>query len=405
MKKTTTLFLGVTLASSLFLTACGSGATQTSKTNDTKNTVVSSSESAKTGNFVLDYVPKKKNGFTVGFSNGYFGNTWRSQYVDGVKEVGDKFKKQGVLNNLIIQNTNGVPDQIAAIQNMINQGVDALVINPASSTALNAVVSKAVAKGIVVIIDDDPAEFPNTINVTNDNYTFWKIQTKWLAEQLHGKGNIVEITGLAGNTADELRQKAAQDVLKDYPNIKVLASAPGGWDETKAKQAMSNFLSAYKNIDGILEQDVMAEGVLQAYEAAGQQPPVMTGDYTYGFLHKWKEKYPNLNSMTTPYAPGVGANGVEVAVRLLEGYKLKQDVLVSNPLKPDLKNTIISASPYVVTKTADPKGAWMQGLDPKTKAIGLDDALKIGEGKPDGASLDAVWNDQELDSLFNAPAK
>ncbi|UOF91011.1 substrate-binding domain-containing protein [Fodinisporobacter ferrooxydans] len=404
MKREVTFFLGATLATSLVLTACGSNGTSTSSSNQTKSTAISS-KSNKTGNFVLDYVPKKKNGFTVGFSNGYFGNTWRSQYVDGAKAIGDKLKKEGVLKDLIIQNTNGVPDQIAAIQNMINQGVDALVIDPVSSSSLSAVVAKAVSKGILVIIDDDPANYPNTINVTNDNYAFWKIQAKWLAEQLHGKGNIVEITGIAGNSADQLRQKAANDVLKNYPNIHVLASAPGGWDETKAKQAMSNFLSAYKNIDGILEQDVMADGVLQAYKAAGKQPPVMTGDYTYGFLRKWKNQYPNLNTMTTPYAPGVGADGVEVAVRLLEGYKLKPNVLVQNPLQPGVKNTIMNPAPYVVTKTADPNGAWMKGLDSRTKAIGLDDALKIGKGQPDGASLDSVWSEQDLDSLFSKPAK
>ncbi|MDB4868102.1 MAG: transporter substrate-binding protein [Cohnella sp.] len=384
----------------------GNSATASSDPKASQSAAPSNSASAtaaKTGNFALDYVPKKKDGFTIGFSNGYFGNTWRSQYVGGVKAVGDKFKKDGVLKDVIIQNTNGVPAQIAAVESFINSGVDAIVLNPVSSSALAPVVAKAVAKDILVIISDDPAEYPNTINVTGDNGAFWRIQAKWIAEQLGGKGNIVQITGIAGNSADQLRQKEAKAVLDKYPDIKVLGSAPGGWDPTKAQQAMSNFLSAYKNIDGVLEQDVMGNGVIQAYEAAKKPLPVMTGDYTFGFLRLWKNKYSDLNTMTVPYAPGVGANSLEVTVRLLQGYKLKPESLVANPLKPDLKNTIFSAAPFVVTKEAQPDAPWMKGEDSKIKAISLDEALKIGEGQPDSASLDSYWTEDQLDQLFIKP--
>ncbi|MCL6549031.1 MAG: substrate-binding domain-containing protein, partial [Alicyclobacillus sp.] len=326
--------------------------------------------------------------------------TWRAQYVDDAQQEANKFIKQGIVKKFIVQNTNGVPAQIAAVQSLINQGVDALIINPASSSALAPVVAKAVRQGILVVIDDDPATYPNTINVTGDNYNFWKIQAEWIANQLHGKGNIVWITGLAGNSADEIRQKAANDVLKHYPGIKTLAKAPGGWNETQAQNVMSTFLAAYKNIDGVLEQDVMAQGVINAYVANKRPLPIMTGDYTFGFLREWKNKYPNLDTMTVPYSPGVAANGVGVTVRLLQGYKLKPSALSPNPLDPQLRNTILSPAPFVVTKTAQPHAPWMKGLDPRTKAIGLDQALKLGKGKPDSASLDAYWTDKELDSLF-----
>ncbi len=423
MQRKMSIFLSLIIVMTVVLAGCGSkstdssgssnGGTSTNAGQQTEQPKQSPSpadngsqaeQTKKTGNFALDYVPKKKEGFTVGFSNGYFGNTWRSQYVEGVKTVGDKFKKDGILKDVIIQNTNGVPAQIAAVESFINSGVDAIVLNPVSSSALAPVVAKAIAKGILVVISDDPAEYPGTINVTGDNTAFWRIQANWIAEQLHGKGNIVEITGIAGNSADELRQREAKKVFEKNPGIKVLASAPGGWDPTKAQQAMSNFLSAYKNIDGVLEQDVMAPGVIQAYEAAKRPLPIMTGDYTFGFLRTWKNKYPDLVTMTVPYAPGVGANSVEVTVKLLQGYKLKPESLQPNPLNPDLKNTVLSPAPYVVTKDAQPDAPWMQGEDPKIKAISLDEALKIGEGQPDSAALDAWWSEEQVNSLFEKPS-
>jgi len=410
MKSKWTFLLSLVLILSLVVSACGSS--NSGNTNSGSNSGSSGSgdsgssggETKKYNNFALDYVPTKKDGFVIGFSNGYFGNTWRSQYVAGVEEVGNKYKEQGIIKDLIIQNTNGVPAQIAAVESFINQGVDAIVLNPVSSSALAPVVAKAIAKGILVIISDDPAEYPDTINVTGDNAAFWRIQAKWIAEQLGGKGNIVMITGIAGNSADELRIREAEKVLANYPDIKVLGSAPGGWDPTQAQQAMANFLAAFNNIDGVLEQDVMADGVIQAYEAAKRPLPIMTGDYTFGFLRKWAEKYPDLNTMTVPYAPGVGANSLEVTVKILQGYKLKDEVLQPNPLKPDLINTILSPPPYVVTKEAQPNAPWLEGEDPAIKAISLEEALKIGEGQPDSAALDSYWSEEEVEAMFNPPS-
>jgi len=392
MKKIT---ISIILILVMILSVACSGTSNENASNGSSSTTTGSS-----GNFVLDYQPTKEKGFIVGFSNGYFGNTWRSQYVEGVEKVGEKYKELGIIDDLIIQNTNGVPEQIAAVESFINQGVDAIVLNPVSSSSLAPVVAKAINKGILVIISDNPAEYPNTINVIGDNGNFFKVQTKWLAEKI-GKGNLVHITGVAGTSADQIRQDVAKEILADYPDIKILADAPGGWDQTKAQQVMSNFLSAYPQIDGVLMQDVMTQGVLQAYKAANRDLVPMTGDYTFGFFRTWKDQYPDAEMIGVPYAPGVGANSMEVAIHILMGDKLKDDVLVENPVNPEIKNSIISTVPYVVTKDGDSDAVWMkyEGLE-NTKAITLDEAIKLGEGLPDGASLDSQWSDEEVKALF-----
>src|SRR5699024_12189975 len=111
---------------------------------------------------------------------------------------------------------------------------------------------------------------------------------KWLTEKLEEKGDIVQITGLPGNTADDIRNEAADDELENFPDINVLDSKPGKWSQSEAQEVMSSFLSTYDNIDGILEQDVQAEGDLRAYDVADEDPPFMTVDYTYNIRRKWE---------------------------------------------------------------------------------------------------------------------
>ncbi len=134
-------------------------------------------------------------------------------------------------------------------------------------------------------------------------------------------------------------------------------------------------LSSYDNIDAVLTQDVMGEGILKAFENAGKKPTIMTGDYVKSFFNKWKAN-PELNTIAVPYAPGISATSLDVAIKLLQGYEIKPEVLVGNPMDETLVNSIMIDPPYVVTKTGEASAIWMDGLV-GTKAITLDEAMMI----------------------------
>lgn len=340
----------------------------------------------------------KKSGFVLGYANGYTGNTWRAQFIDNIQKKGEEYKKDGTLEKLILVNSPAdINQQINQVNDLITQGVDALLIDPVSAPAVKPVVPRAVSSDILTLISNDPAPTPEAKNVVGDNYTWWEIQTKWLAEALGGKGNIVMVTGVPGNTADVQRVQAAKDVLKDYPDINVLTSVPGSWDEAKARQAMSNVLASNSNIDGILTQDVMAEGIISAFEAANRKlPRVMTGDYTAGFLRRWKS-LPDLESISVPYSPTYGADSIEFAIRLLRGDKIKKSKLGPNPEDKSLKNTILLPPSLVVTREGDSSASW---CTPSTECISLDEALKRVEGKPDTYMMESGLSKKDVDSYF-----
>jgi ribose transport system substrate-binding protein len=351
------------------------------------------------------FAAKKSKGFVIGFANGYFGNTWRSQFVDDAQQVANKWKKRGIIKDFIVQNVNDdVTKQIVQLNSLIDRGVDALLINPVSPEALAPIVKRAKAKGILIVNVDDPAAYEGTYSVCGDHRAFFGIQVKWLAETLKGKGKIVSIQGLAGNSCDKLRRDEMDKILKNYPGIEKLAEVPGGWNETKSQEAMTNFLATYPQIDAVLTQDVQAEGIMRAYDIAGKPYPIMTGDYTFGFLRKWAQ-HPEMKTIGVTYNPGIGADALEVAIRILMGWKFKDGALGANQVNPKLINTVTVPPAFCVTYEAQPNAPWLQGYSKLTKTISLKDAIKMGEGKPDTADLDSTLADEEVESFFVVPSK
>lgn len=322
------------------LAACGNSGKTEEKKEETKKTEATTQKS------------DKDSGFVVGFSNGYWGNTWRAQMVEDFENRAKEYKADGVLSDYMVSNTNSdATEQLNQINAMIDAGVDAIMIDAVSPTTIKSAVEKAQKKGILVVIANDPAAYEGTICVCGNNYSWQKIQAVWLAEQLEGKGDIVEISGVSGNAADTLRVQANKDVLADYPDIKILGSAPGNWSETDAQSVMTTFLSSYDKIDAVLAQDVMGEGIIKAYENAGKTPEVMTGDYTKSFFTKWASM-PDLTTIGVSYAPGSAVTALDVTVRLLQGKTVKEDLLVANPMDENMVNAIMLDRRMLLQKKA-----------------------------------------------------
>ena len=400
MKRTLAIILtGLML---IGLTGCGNNANTASEDSNTttapsENEVNTETETNEDADGSQE--DAKTDGFVVGFSNGYWGNTWRAQMIEDFEKQAEKYKSEGILADYMVSNTESdAAEQLNQINAMIDAGVDASMIDAVSPTTIRSAVERAKKEGILVVVTNDPAAYEDTICVCGDNYSWQMIQAKWMVEQLNGKGNIVVISGVAGNSADTFRQKANDDVLANYPDIKILASAPGSWSQTEAQSVMTTFLSSYDNIDAVLEQDVMGEGVLKAYENAGKTPTIMTGDYTKSFLQKWSEM-PDLNTIGVSYAPGNAVPALDVTIRLLQGKTLKEDVLEPNPMDENLINTIMLDPPYVITREGEQDAVWMEGLS-GTKAITLDEAIEMMKDKADTAAVDGWISEEEVDALF-----
>ena len=263
--------------------------------------------------------------FTIGLSNGWVGSEWRTQMIDEAKEAAGQWKTQGVDVQVIVQSANvDVQGQIAHVRNFINQGVDAIIINPNSPTAFDPVFRQAKKKGILVVSTDAEVSSKDAIYVGIDQKGWAMKSAEWLAETLKGKGNVVAINGVAGHPANQMRMEGYQEVFARYPQIKILNEVNANWDQAQGQQAMQNLLATYPDIDGVWVQDGMAAGAWRAIMAGNRSDIAATGEIRKDFLETWKAK--NLNSGASVNPPGCMASALNVTVHLLLGKQFKKPV-------------------------------------------------------------------------------
>jgi len=398
-KKTIALMLSLLLAGGM-LAACGKSSEDTPAT-ETSSAGTSAAEDTTVKDNQDTTAPAASGEIVAGLANGYMGNTWRAQFVEAFETKAEELKQAGVLKDYMTASTDtDVTEQMNQINNMISSGVNLILLNPISPASVTPIQAACDAAGVLLVIDTDPAAVDeNLIEVLVDNKQYFEIMTKWFVEALDGKGNIVHITGTPGMPADLVRQQVVEDILADYPDINVLATAPGSWSQTESQAAMSTFLSTYDNIDGVLTQDVMAEGILRAYETAGKEPPVMTGDYVFSFFRKWQDM-PELEACATTFQPHGSAEGLQYGIRIMQGKTLKEGILGPNPLDETMINAINMPPAYCVTYNEEPADAsWKQGYE-LTEFITCEQAVALGEGQPDTASLGKTLPDSAWDDMF-----
>ena len=103
----------------------------------------------------------------IALSNSYIGNEWRVEMINMLKAyVRDNYK--GKVDLIVNSSGPDVQKQIAAIDDMISQKVDAILINPVSATALNSVIAEATKQGIVVVDFDQNVTSSAPYKVTAD---------------------------------------------------------------------------------------------------------------------------------------------------------------------------------------------------------------------------------------------
>lgn len=263
--------------------------------------------------------------FTIGISNGFVGSEYRTQMIADMEEAASEYQDAGTLEDLVLENADtDVNGQIQQVRNLINAGVDAIIVDPNSGSALDQVFQEATDQGILVFAIDQAVTAESVINVGIDQALWAETSAEWLAEKVGDGGSIVAVNGISGHPANEARWGAAQAVFEES-GVEVLTTADGGWDQATGQQQMGNLLATYPDIDGVWTQDGMALGVLQALIAAEKQDEiVMSGEARNGFLRLWSEQGDDFESIGVVNPPGTGATALHLAMAMLQGGELDE---------------------------------------------------------------------------------
>ncbi|PWR00942.1 sugar transporter [Meridianimarinicoccus roseus] len=170
-----------------------------------------------------------------------------------------------------------VARQIAQIQDLIQQNVDAIIIWPTNGQAVVPAVRQAKNAGIPVIVTnsniaEEGFDFIASFSGPN-NIQQGASSAELMCEALDGSGNIVQISGQPGYTTAIERQKGFEDRLAEAcPDVTIMETQPGDWNREKSQRVMEAFLVKYDNIDGVYAgDDNMGVGALNAAKAAGRE--------------------------------------------------------------------------------------------------------------------------------------
>ncbi len=261
--------------------------------------------------------------YVVGFSNVGPINPWKVAMGEEMKYAASKMPN--LIKAFYATDAGGqIAKQIADVEDLMAKGVDLLLITALSPSALSPVLEKAVDRGIVVVSFDNVVDTDKvTLKIQADEAELGAGMMEWLCKKLNGKGKIVMLGGVAGNSTALLRWKGGEDVLKKYPDIQVVGTAWTNWAFDKAKAAMENFLAANPVIDGVwTDGGASGQGALTACVEANRLVP-LTGTASNGFLKLWKSLRPRgFSSYGVTHPAYCSVPALEYGLKILQGEKM-----------------------------------------------------------------------------------
>ena len=246
--------------------------------------------------------------------------------------------------------------QTKQINQFINEGVDLLIVSPNQVHTISAVIDKAYDKGIPVILFDRKTDSKKyTAFIGADNYEAGHEIGHFIAQQLEGKGNIVEICGLKASSPAIERDRGFMDALKDYSGVKVIARKHGDWVKESGVMAMDSVFSQTKEpIQYVFAQnDRMGLGALQAIRKHGAKGIKIVGIDALPVPGGGMENVRDGNLEASYIYPTRGDAVMQLALNILEKKPYKRDNYLKGALVTKANaNVLLMQNEEMIKQTA-----------------------------------------------------
>nr|WP_221379695.1 ABC transporter substrate-binding protein [Actinoplanes polyasparticus] len=270
----------------------------------------------------------------VGFSQSEKeANPFRIAETDSIE---DEAAKQGITNLTTTNANSQFNKQISDVEQMIDSGVQLLVIAPLNSDGWDSVFAKASAKKVPIITID------RKINATpcKDYLTFigsdfaeqGKRAADEMAKAMGNKGKVAILLGAPGNNVTTLRTSGFKDqIAKVAPDIQVVFEQTGNFAREEGQKVTEQLLQSNPDINGIYgENDEMALGAITALKGAGKKAgdvKVVSIDGTKGAVQAIVDGWA---SAVIESNPRFGPLAFETATKFLNGEPVGQDIIIED---------------------------------------------------------------------------
>lgn len=229
---------------------------------------------------------------------------------------------------IVLDSQNDPARELSNIEDLMQRGVQALLINPADSDAVVNAVRMANRSDLPVFTVDRGATRGDVVShIASDNTLGGKMAGDYIADQLGSGARVVQLEGIPGTSAARERGKGFAQAVADN-NFNLLASQAADFDRTKGLNVMEDLLTAYSNIDAVFAQnDEMALGAVRAIAASQQQDILVVGfDGTSDGIEAVESGRMGATVAQQPYV--IGELAVENAVRHLNGETVEEYIPV-----------------------------------------------------------------------------
>ncbi|EHB65369.1 MULTISPECIES: ribose ABC transporter substrate-binding protein RbsB [Paenibacillus] len=265
----------------------------------------------------------------IGLSISTLNNPFFVSLKDGVVE---EAAKQGI-EVVVVDAQNDSAKQSNDVDDLIQQGVDALLINPTDSSAISTVVQTANSLDIPVVTLDRSADKGEVAAlVASDNVKGGQMAAEFIVEQLGKDAKVIELEGVPGASATRERGKGFHDIADEQLNV--VAKQAADFDRTKGLTVTENLLQGNPDAKAIFaHNDEMALGAIEAIQSSGKDIMVIGFDGNEDALKSIETG--NMTATVAQQPELIGQLAVQAAKDVLQGKEVEKNIAA--PLKMVVK--------------------------------------------------------------------
>tara|TARA_Y100000815_G_scaffold232876_2_gene223839 strand:- start:74467 stop:75417 length:951 start_codon:yes stop_codon:yes gene_type:complete len=220
---------------------------------------------------LVAFTPSGASAETIGFSVPSLANSFWVSATYGVQKAADA---AGV--ELVIVDAGGdanTVQQLSQIQDLIQRGVEAMIVGATNGESVAPVVEQALAAGIKVVgLSSLPANKDLSATVGADHYDMGKLQAECLGSAIGGKGEVAMMAGPQGQFWSDRRADGFRETIAaEYPDITIVAESRLADNRNDALRVAEDWTQRFPDLAGVYSAtDDMAAGVIGAFDAAGK---------------------------------------------------------------------------------------------------------------------------------------
>ncbi|MGD1817088.1 MAG: substrate-binding domain-containing protein [Pleomorphochaeta sp.] len=261
MKKLSKLFFVMIVALTMVFMSCSGGTDQKEETTATNNQTTTE-------------VKASASDLKIGMSFQELNNLYFVVMREALEEACDSMGAEV----LVTDARHDVAKQISDIEDMIQKGIDILLINPTDSVGVQSVVESAKAAGVVVVAIDAQAAGPIDSFCGSKNYDAGYMAGEYLAKHIGEKGDVAILDGIPVVPILQ-RVEGFTDAMKNYPNINIVDKQNGKQERSVAMDVTENMIQANPDLVGIFSvNDGGSMGSLAAIEGSGKDIALVSVD-------------------------------------------------------------------------------------------------------------------------------